>query len=154
MVFLHAEEDSIMMRVFSIVTLAGVVAVIGCERQPADPASQKVTSEDVRRDASQAVTTAAEFSQQAKEDFQKSLDARLQALDAEIARLGEKGRDLKDKVDWDRKLAELETKREAARVKLDELGRSSADAWKDVQKGAQAAWDELDKTFREATSEF
>ena len=42
------------------------------------------------------MNTAAEFSQQTKEEFQKSLEARLTELDAEIVKLREKGRDLKD----------------------------------------------------------
>jgi DNA anti-recombination protein RmuC len=136
--------------------LAGLLTASGCERKPADRTPGKVTSEDVRRDAGQAVNTAAEYSQQTKEEFQKSLDARLKELDAEIVKLREKGRDLKDeaKVNWDRKMADLETKRDAARAKLAEVGRSSADAWKDVQKGAQSAWDELDKAFHDASQEF
>jgi hypothetical protein len=51
-------------------------------------------------------------------------------------------------------VAELETKREAARVKLAEIGHSSAEAWKDVQQVAQSAWDELDKAFNNAAREF
>ena len=117
---------------------------------------QKVTSEDVRRDAGQAVKTAVDYSQQAKEDFQKNLDARLNELDAKIAKLRDKGRNLKDqaKTNWDQKMAELETKRDAARAKLAEVGHASAEAWKDVQKGVQSAWDELDKAFRNAAQEF
>jgi LPS O-antigen subunit length determinant protein (WzzB/FepE family) len=117
---------------------------------------QKVTSEDVRRDAGQAVKTAAEYSQQTKEEFQKKLDARLKEMDAEIAKFREKGRHLKDqaKAAWDQKMAELETKRDAARAKLAEVGHSCAEAWKDLQKGAQSAWDELDKAFRDASREF
>ena len=116
----------------------------------------KVTSEDVRRDAGQAVKTAVDYSQQAKEDFQKNLDARLNELDAKITKLREKGRNLKDqaKANWDQKMAELETKREAARAKLTEVGQSSAEAWKDVQKGAQSAYDDLDKAIRDAAKEF
>ncbi len=51
-------------------------------------------------------------------------------------------------------MAELETKRDAARAKLTEVSQSSAEAWKDVQKGAQSAWDEVDKAFRDASQEF
>ena len=133
-----------------------ILVVIGCEQNSADRTPVKVTSDDVRRDAGQAVNTAAEFSQQTKEEFQKNLDARLKDLDGEIAKLREKGRDLKDdaKANWDRKLADLESKRDAARAKLGEVGHSSAEAWKDVQKGAQSAWDELDKAFRDASREF
>ena len=145
-----------MLRGWCVLLLAGLVAVVGCEQKPADRTPGKVTSEDVRRDAGQAVNTAVEFSQQAKEEFQKNLDARLKNMDAEIAKLREKGRDLKGeaKVKWDQKLADLETKRDAARAKLAEVGQSSAEAWKDVQKGAQSAWDELDKAFQDASREF
>ncbi len=136
--------------------LAGLLTVIGCEPKSADRTPGKVTSEDVRRDAGQAAETAAEYSRQTKEEFQKKLDAQLQTMDVEIAKLREKGGDLKDeaKADWEQKMAALEVKREAARVKLDAVGDSTAEAWKDVQQGAQAAWDELDKAFRDASQEF
>jgi LPS O-antigen subunit length determinant protein (WzzB/FepE family) len=139
-----------------ILMLAVLFAAQGCEQKPTDQTPGKVTSEDVRRDAGQAVNTAVEYSQQTKEEFQKKLDTQLNELDAKIAKLREKGRDLKDeaKANWDRKMAELETKRDAARAKLAEVGHSSAEAWKDVQKGAQSAWDELDKAFRDASQEF
>jgi TolA-binding protein len=136
--------------------VAGLFAASGCERKPADQPPGKITPEDVRRDAGQAVNTAVEFSQQSKDEFQKTLEARLTELDAEIAKLREKGRDLKDqaKVDWDRKRADLETKRETARAKLAEVGHSSAEAWKDVKQGAQSAWDDLEKAFQDASDEF
>jgi molecular chaperone GrpE (heat shock protein) len=136
--------------------LAGLLTGIGCERKPADRTPGKVTSEDVRRDAGQAAETAAEYSRQAQDEFQKKLDTRLKELDAEIAALREKGRDRKDeaKAKWDQKMTELEKKRDAARAKLAEVRDSSAEAWKDVRKGAQSAWDELDKAFRDASREF
>lgn len=145
-----------MVRGFCVVMLAGFVAVMGCEQKSADPTPKKITSEDVRRDAGQAAETAAEYSRQTKEEFQKKLETRLKELDAEIAKLREKGRDLNDeaKADWDRKMADLETKRDAARAKLAEVGHSSAEAWKDVQQGAQSAWDELEKAFHDASREF
>ena len=135
---------------------AGLLAAVGCGQEAVDRTPGKVTSEDVRRDAGQAVKTAAEFSQQTKEEFQKNLDVRLKELDAEIAKLRVKGGDLKDKAkaNWDQKMAELEKKRDAARAKLAEVGQSSAEAWKDVRQGAQSAWDELDKAFRDASREF
>ena len=82
--------------------------------------------------------------------------ARLKELDVEIAKLREKGRDLTDqaKTDWDRKMADLEPKRDAARAKLAEVRDSSAEAWKDLRKGAQSAYDDLDKAFRDASREF
>ena len=145
-----------MSRFVWLLMLVGLFAALGCERKPADRTPGKVTSEDVRRDAGQAVKTAAEYSQQTKEEFQKKLEAQLNELDAKIVKLREKGRDLKDraKADWDQKMASLEMKRKAAGAKLDEVGHSSAEAWKDVQKGAQSAWEDLDKAFRDASKEF
>jgi hypothetical protein len=145
-----------MARWLCVLMLAGFVADTGCDRESADPTPGKATPEDVRRDAGQPVNTAAEFSKQAKEEFQKKLETRLKGLGAEIAKLREKGRDLKDeaKANWDRRMGDLETKRDAARAKLAEVGHSSTEAWKDVQKGAQSAWDELDNAFRDASREF
>ena len=144
-----------MFRFVWMLMLAGLLAAIGCEQKAYDPTPKKVTSEDVRRDAGQAAETAAAYSRQTKEEFQQKLETHLKELDAEIARLREKGNDRKDeaKASWDQKMKELETKRDAARAKLDEVGRSSAEAWKDVQKGAQSAWDELDKAVRDASRE-
>lgn len=128
----------------------------GCEQKRIDQAPGKITSEDVRRDAAKALNTAAEFSQQTKEEFQKSLELRLKDLDAEIVKLREKGRDLKDqaKINWEARLADLETKRAAVSAKLTEVGNSSGEAWKDIQTGALAAWEELEKSFHEAAREF
>jgi Skp family chaperone for outer membrane proteins len=145
-----------MRRFVLLLILVGLLTAGGCDSKPAETKPGEVTSEDVRQDAGKAVETAAEFSQQTKEEFQKKLNLRLKELDAEIAKLREKGSDLKDeaKANWDKKMADLETKREAAGAKLKEISHSSAEAWKDIQKGAQAAWDDLDKAFREAAREF
>lgn len=145
-----------MRRFVLLLILVGLLTASGCDSKPAETKPGKVTSEDVRRDAGKAVDTAVEFSQQAKVEFQKRLDLPLKELDAEIAMLRERGNNLKDeaKADWDKKMADLETKREAASAKLAEVGHSSAEAWKDIQSGAQAAWDDLDKAFREASREF
>lgn len=140
----------------TIFSAALVAVTVGCDRPESASTPGQVTSDDVRRDTGKAVDTAAEFAQQSKEEFESKLDARLKQLDAEIVRLREKGSELKDeaKVRWDEKLTQLETKREAARVKLAEVKDSSAEAWKDLQKGAQAAWVDLDKAFQDASGEF
>lgn len=145
-----------MIRLNMMFVVVGLLLALGCEPKPRDHTPGKVTSEDVRRDAGQAVETATEYSQQAKDEFQKKLDAQLAELDGRIAKLREKSVDLKDeaKVNWDKTMADLETKRDAVRSKLAEVGQSSGEAWKDVQKGAQAAWEDLDKAFRDASAKF
>ena len=145
-----------MSRLVWMLILAGLLAVPGCGQSPADRTPGKVTPEDVRRDAGKAAKTTAEYSQQTKEEFQKKLEAQLNELDAKIVKLRQQGRDLKDKAkaNWDQKMAELETKRKAAGAKLAEVGHSGAEAWKDVRKGTESAWNDLDKAFRDASKEF
>lgn len=145
-----------MSRCVTTLMLVGLIAPLGCDRSSSDRTPENVTSQDVRRDAAEAANTTAEYSQQAKEEFQQKLDAQLSELDAKIATLREKGADLKDdaKANWEQTMADLETKRDAARAKLAEVGSASAEAWKDVRKGAQSAWDELDRAFRDASQKF
>lgn len=77
-------------------------------------------------------------------------------MEVEIAKLYEKGVALKDEagVRWSEKMAELKAKQKVAREKLDEIGTSTGEAWGRMEKGAQAALDDLRKAFQEATKEF
>lgn len=135
---------------------AAFLSFTGCEPNARDPEHGKVTSEDVPRDVGKALETTGKSAEQSKEDFQRGFSARIEELEAEIAKLREKGGDLKEesKSNWERMVADLETKREVARVKLEEISNSSVAAWKDIQKGAQSAWVELDKAFHEAANKF
>jgi hypothetical protein len=136
--------------------LAGSLAAIGCEQSYKDRTSDKVTTEDVRRENIQADKPAATHAELGKEEYQQQLDTRLTQMDAEIAKLREKHRDLKDeaKAQWERTLPELQAKRDSVRVKLAEVRESSADAWNDAKNGAQRAWEDLDSAFREASRHF
>jgi len=130
-------------------------AAIGCNKSPGEPAG-KVTQADVNRDVAQADKTTAAYVAQTKEEYQTQLEARLAAVDAEMAALREKSRDLKDeaKADWERTLPQLQAKRDSVHDKLAEVRQSSGEAWKDIKKGAQSAWDEMDAAFRDASKRF
>lgn len=141
--------------VFTLV-LVSVGALSGCDNKPAGKDTDKVTKEDVQRDVNKALETTQDWSEQTREAAKKDLEVRLENMDKEIVLLREKGQTLTEeaKANWDKKMVELESKRQAAQAKLGELGSSSAAAWKDLTVGAQAAWNELDKAFRDAASEF
>ncbi|MFN7811304.1 MAG: hypothetical protein ACK5SI_01410 [Planctomycetia bacterium] len=135
---------------------AFLVSCAGCAEPPVEHTVRKVTAEDVRSDTEKALDTATKAATQAKEEFERRLTSRLADMDAEIAKLHEKGLALKDeaKARWNDKMADLKAKHEAARKKLDELGRSTGEAWERLEKGAQSAWDDLQKAFAEASDEF
>ncbi len=138
-------------------TLIVLLATSGCEsKKPGESTPNRATSDDLRRDVGKAFDTAGDYSQQKKEEFQKELEAGLAKLDAEVVKLREKGRDLKDdaKIKWERQMADLETKREAVRAKLAEVGNATAEAWTDIHKGAKSAWEDLDNALREAAKHY
>ena len=143
-----------------LLSAAVLFAGSGCTKAPVEHTVRKIPSEvsteDVRRDTEKAVDTAKDAAVQAKKDFEMRLKAGLAEMEVEIAKLHEKGHALKDEAGtrWNEKMAELKAKQKVARDKLDELGTSTGEAWGHVEKGAQAAWDDVRKAFREAAKEF
>lgn len=145
-----------MTRSWWLLGAAVLVTCNGCTEAPVEHTVRKVTTEDVRRDAEKAVDTSARAAAQAKEDFEMRLKASLAEMEKEIDRLHEKGHALKDeaKARWAEKMADLEAKQQVARDKLDEVRKSTGEAWGHMEKGAQAAWDDVRQAFQDAAKEF
>ena len=145
-----------MPRSWLLLSAAVLVSCNGCMEAPVEHTVRRVTPEDVRRDMGKAMDTAAKAAIQAKEDVEMRLKSSLADMDAEIAKLQQKGLALKDeaKARWAEKMADLKAKQEAARKEVEELGKSTGEAWERLEKGAQAAWDDLQKAFQEAAAEF
>ena len=145
-----------MLRSWLLLSAAVLVTCNGCTKAPVEHTVRKVTLEDVERDTAKAVDTVTKAATQAKEDFEMRLKSGLADMDAGIAKLQEKGLALKDeaKARWTEKMADLKAKQEAARKEVEELGKSTGEAWERVEKGAQAAWVDLQKAFQEASKEF
>ena len=156
------------LRSWWLLSAAVLFAGSGCTKAPVEHTVRKVPSEvpsevtsevsteDVRRDTEKAVDTAKDAVVQAKEDFKMRIKAGLAEMEVEIAKLHEKGHALKDEAStrWNEKMADLKSKQKVARDKLDELGTSTGEAWSHLEKGAQAAWDDVRNAFREAAKEF
>ncbi len=145
-----------MPRSWWLLSAAVLVTCSGCMEAPVEHTVRKVTTEDVRRDAEKAADTSARAAAQAKEDFEMRLKASLAEMEKEIDRLHEKGHALKDeaKTRWAEKMADLEAKQQVARDKLDEVRKSTGEAWGHMEKGAQAAWDDVRKALQDAAKEF
>ncbi|MFZ4638139.1 MAG: hypothetical protein ACOYMC_12065 [Pirellulales bacterium] len=145
-----------MLRSSLLLGAAVLVSVTGCAESPVEHTVRKVTADDVRRDTEKAADTATKAATQAKEELERRLNSGLADMDSAIAKLHEKGHALKDeaKARWNEKMADLKAKQEAARKKVDELGTSTGEAWGRLEKGAQSAWDDLQKAFKDASKEF
>jgi len=83
------------------------------------------------------------------ESYAKKMEAQLNELRAEIA-------DLKQKLETaiDKEKEALRPRLKAAREKLDEVAKTSAEAWGDLKPGLERAWAEVQKSFNEAASRF
>ncbi len=84
-----------------------------------------------------------------EQSYWKKMETQLNELGAQISELLGK---LETGVD--KELEALRPKLKAAREKLDELKRTSADAWGDLKPGLEKAWVELQKSFNEAAARF
>lgn len=141
---------------FSSVAVVASFGFSGCAQPPVEHTVRKVIPEDVERDTAKAVDTVTKAATQARDDLETRLTSSLADMDAKITKLQEKGLALKDeaKARWNDKMADLKTKQEAARKKVEELGESTGEAWERLGEGAQAAWDDVQNAFQEASKEF
>jgi hypothetical protein len=58
------------------------------------------------------------------------------------------------RAEYERQLAQLRTRRDAAMNEVKRLQNASADAWKDMMHGADAALKSMQAAFEKARSEF
>ncbi|MFM7033875.1 MAG: hypothetical protein ACKOYJ_01590 [Planctomycetia bacterium] len=121
-----------------------VALAVGCAREPIEHTVRKVpadTSEDDR---------------QTKDEFEGMLSAGLEKLEEEVRELRLKARSLEQSAreKWAEELAELDARQKAAREKLEDVARSSGEAWQSLRDGATNAWKEFEKAVRKARSTF
>jgi len=129
----------------------------GCTQPPVEHTVRKVPVDEVRGDTEKAGEAANHVGEkEEKEDFERRLKARLTGIEAEIASLHERGLALKDeaRTRWNDTMTDLKAKQKVAHEKLDELVKSTGEAWGHLEKGAQAAWDDLREAVQKAAKEF
>ena len=132
---------------------AALVVAVSCnQRQDArspGPDTASVATPNKLKDDSQ--DTAANLREQ-KQRLQNSLAGKLAAFEREWSDLKEKSVQTGEKVrqTWTRKFTELQVKKQTAADKLEQLKNSSTDKWQEVRTGAQAAFSDLEKAFKNA----
>ena len=91
----------------------------------------------------------------ARAAFLKKLKTRLQSIDQKIEQLANKERDLTEeaRVEWSKKVGQLEIRRDAAKKRLKTLSAASELGWSDLRDGAEAAWQDLEKAVDAAMAE-
>lgn len=89
-----------------------------------------------------------------RDEYVKKMHDMLQKLDAEIdtlaARTGQVEADVRD--EYHKQLAQLRTRRDEVRAKLDTLRDAGEGAWQDLKAGVELAWDALGEAVDSARS--
>ncbi|QDV18389.1 hypothetical protein Pan153_30470 [Gimesia panareensis] len=117
--------------------------------------TEPVTGEDVKQKMGEAMETTKEFTKQKRDEYAAKLQEKLDEMNAEIAKLKDKGADLKDdaKVKWNEQLDELKKRRDHVSVKLKEFNESSAEAWAGLKKDLDIAWKNLKQAYDKTKEE-
>lgn len=91
-----------------------------------------------------------------KEAYREIMNARLKELEAEIQKLSAKAeaKKARAKIDYQEQLRSVQNRKDAVRSKLDELSRSSGEAWMDLKRGVEEAWEELKQATQRARARF
>lgn len=132
-----------------------LLASCGQENEP-NKAKTEVTTQDVKREAKEAVQTTAAYASQKKEKYVSEAETRYNELKQRIDELAAKGESLKDeaKADIKKQIGELQAKQADVLDRLEEMKSASGEAWKDVASGFEAAFEELEKAYQDALSRF
>ncbi|HSR70440.1 MAG TPA: hypothetical protein VLU25_21095 [Acidobacteriota bacterium] len=84
-----------------------------------------------------------------RQQYQKRMEERINSLGRRIDELLSQA-----EASARRECQQLPDRLKTARVKLDELGRESEEAWRDLRPGLEKAWGELRQAVRQASSRF
>lgn len=90
------------------------------------------------------------------DQYVEKAKAQLDQWNAEIAKMEAKVREVEadSKIEYEKYLGELRTKRDDAQQKLHDLGQAGDDAWDDMKDGFEKAWDALSSSFENARARF
>lgn len=140
----------------SIVVLCAAL-LSGCGQQREGPSEEpKGSARAVEEETKEAVEAASSLARQKREEYQREIAAKLQALEAKIDELETKSRKAGERVQKKTKEAmdDLEEKRAAARERLEELESAGGEAWEDIKHGVAEAVEELEVAFEQAKRRF
>lgn len=111
-------------------------------------------TEQITKEAWETVDATKEYTVQQKELFQRKVHEELMAIQKQITALQGKAQHASAaaREDLQTSINELETKREAAREKLDALRIATDEKWNAVKSGVDAALTEMKSSYRKALS--
>lgn len=95
-------------------------------------------------------------SHESRQEYQEKINAQLDRLNAKIDEFEAKAKQAKSdaSVEYHNTLEELYAKRDAVKLKLDELSNASEEAWSELRSGFDSAWNSLTESINKAVKKF
>ena len=152
-----------LLTVFSAIVL--MLFLGGCGEQPKSEAEKTgapeveieiekkadVSAKDVKKETGEALEAAKVYALQQKEEYQKKMEVKLKELVTQIDKMKAEAKDstAEAKAGFEKRIQEMETRREAAGKKLDEIKKSSAEAWQNLKSDLDGIMSDLEKKLKE-----
>ena len=120
----------------------------------------EVTAEDVKEESTEAMETAAAYTEAQKDAYLQQINTGLEAMDREIEALekkiqaGTEEMKAESQAKFNDALAALRTQKTAAESQFEKLKTASGEAWHDMKTGMDGAMQDMKTAFEEAQSEF
>jgi predicted nuclease with TOPRIM domain len=91
-----------------------------------------------------------------KKAYEEKYQAKLDEWRAEIDKLSAKARQSSAdaRIRYQEEIEKLKKRRSDAETRLEEMRKSSGEAWRDLKGGADNAWDEVERAFKQAMTRF
>ena len=116
----------------------------------------EASAEDVRREAMEALETAATYTQEQKQKYQEEIQTQLDELDKQLDELRPLAESATEsaKIELNKQIEMLKQKREVAEQRLEKLTSSKDEGWAKVKGGLDKTMADLQKSYEGAMAEF
>ena len=141
-------------------TLGTAILLSGCGKDDSEPrpsaTPNTVTGSDVQREAREAADTARAYASEEIERYKTAMREQVSKVNDQIRTLETRARELQGqaRTDVENAVQELKKSRDAFQARLGELAGTTADAWGDVKRGLDAAWNDLRKATEDAVQRY
>lgn len=134
---------------------SGVVALLMLLIGLSVQAETKVSASEVKKETVEAVEAAGAYADEKKEEFTKRMKANIDELDREMNDLKKETETASKeaKATANKRILEIQKKRDAMVKKYEALEKSSDKAWKKMKTGLEKAWGEVKSAYSEAKTE-
>ncbi|MBN1124322.1 MAG: hypothetical protein JXA82_04885 [Sedimentisphaerales bacterium] len=136
--------------------LSLIVLFVGCGKKENEPTTPSPEMENAKKEVGEAVTAAKTLIDSKKDEVVKAMQANLDQLQTQMTDLQAKAKEKGEQAmaEFEKQKAQFDVKLTEAKAQFTKLKDSGADAWKGVQEAAQAAYDELEKTYNEIAAKY